>query len=282
MFPGWPHVDLTYCCPVGARAGLQKNCPSSMAQCTRRQAASACPRKQVRLSPLSQQSVTPVCVCVCVWAGARTRLCVRESLFVLVCVSVCVSATLQLSKKGGQSILPPYSTLLLIRSQPPPATKPQVTTIEWEIGCLTGIPSPFTSAGMGGTPRGRSSTCEQRDNGPTLTCENHGSPPSVDKHCGMCPPETPNQARTPGGPNGAVSEPLWQASDPGIHLRTPPHLQVKIDTRIAQPFPNPTPRYPSTSPGLQHVLTAPQDSAGGPRQCCSTTKTQPIGTPPSA
>ena len=89
-------------------------------------------------------------------------------------------------------------------------------------------------AGVGGTPRGRSSTCEQRDNCPTLTFCKRLSPVVCDKKCQEFISENPNQCVHLEMPAGTFAQPLWQYVQQGgegaAAVATPSHKQAHLVT----------------------------------------------------
>ena len=70
---------------------------------------------------------------------------------------------------------------------------------------------PHAGAGVGGTPRGRSSTCEQRERCPTLP----KIPVAWDRQCEQLPLETSNQCVHPEVPTSTLTPPLlWHPPPP--------------------------------------------------------------------
>ena len=70
------------------------------------------------------------------------------------------------------------------------------------------------AAGMGGTPRGRSSICDQRDNSPALPYQKYGSPEAWNK-CRQFPRVHPEL------PTGALTQPFWQTPPPPPQTKFP-------------------------------------------------------------
>ena len=90
---------------------------------------------------------------------------------------------------------------------------------------------------MGGKPRGRSSTCEQTDNGPNLTSQNYCSPMPWDKRCEQYVRANSNLCVYPEVPTGTLPQPSWQPP----FLPPPPgfltqYLYLKLNHAIWRSF----------------------------------------------
>ena len=85
----------------------------------------------------------------------------------------------------------------------PPPLPPRTRTLVWSIA----------GAGVGGTPRGTSSACEQRDKGPTLMYQ-YLSPVARDTHCTPPLPPKSKPLRAPGSTNRHTHSALMASPPP--------------------------------------------------------------------